>query len=162
MIALRDGIRPTVVYPTLRARYVSTGDQRATLRTLFAIPRSVKDSGIRSLQDDFAGLKECFERDLKATVPVNMPGMDRPHGVQHLCHMNVIIFERDHEQRISIGPAAGPGYSPGLTTASHAGNHRVALIPMSLNIARISSSSFSPQTMFSIFMIVLLGRNSKR
>jgi hypothetical protein len=37
---------------------------------LFAIPKSVKDSGIRSLQDDFAGLKEYFEWDLKATVPV--------------------------------------------------------------------------------------------
>jgi hypothetical protein len=79
-------------------------------------------------------LKEYFEWDLKATVPVNMPGMDLPHRVQHLCHVNVIIFEREHEQRISIGPAAGPGYSPGLTTASHARNHRVAPDPQVLKL----------------------------
>jgi hypothetical protein len=46
-----------------------------------------------------------------------MLGMDLFHGVQHLRHVNVIVFERDHEQRIAIDRATGSEDRPGLTTA---------------------------------------------
>jgi hypothetical protein len=85
----------------------------------FAMPTSAQESSLSSLQDDFAGLQKDFERDLKATVSVNMLAMDLFHSVQHLCHVDVIIFERDHEQRIAIDRATGSGDRPGLTTASH-------------------------------------------
>jgi hypothetical protein len=83
------------------------------------MPTSTQDSSLTSLQDDFAGLQKDFERDFKATVPVQIFGMDLFHGVQHLCHVNVIIFECDHEQRIAIDRATASGDRPGLTTASH-------------------------------------------
>lgn len=50
-----------------------------------------------SLQDDFTWLQEDFERNLKATVSVNVPGMNLPHAVQHLRHVYVVVFERDQE-----------------------------------------------------------------
>ncbi len=61
------------------------------------MPAPAKDSSLPSLQDDFAGLQKDFERDFQASVPAHMLGMDLFHGVQHLCHVNVIIFERDQE-----------------------------------------------------------------
>src|SRR6478609_7577990 len=91
------------------------------------MPTSPKNSSLASLQDDFAGLQKDFERYLKPTVSVNMPAMYLFHGVQHLCHVNVIIFERDHEQRIAIDRATGSGDRPGLASASHTRDHRIAL-----------------------------------
>ena len=104
-------------------------------------------------------MKEYSERDIQATVAVNMPGMDPPHGVQNLCHVNVFIFEHNHEQLISIGPTAGPGYSSGLTAAPHAGNHRVAFDPELVKQGEDLFFKLLP-TMFSIFMIVLLNQDT--
>lgn len=73
------------------------------------MPTSARDASLTSLQDDFAELQKGFERDFKATVAAHVFGMDLFHAVQHLCHVNVIIFERDHEQRIAIDRAAGSG-----------------------------------------------------
>ncbi len=93
------------------------------------MPTSAQDSSLTLLQDDFAGLQKDFERDFKAMVPAHIFGMDLFHGIQHLCHMNVIIFEGDHEQRIAIDRATGSGDRPGLTTASHTLDYRIALDP---------------------------------
>lgn len=46
--------------------------------------------------------------------------------------MNVIIFESDREQRIAIDLAIGSGDRPGLTTASHTLDHRIAIDPQVL------------------------------
>ena len=54
------------------------------------------------LEDHFTVEKEDFERNLEAVVAVNMPGMEFPDAIHDLCHMNVHIFDRDHEQGVSM------------------------------------------------------------